>query len=203
MFKTPFTALIAGGTGTGKTKWLIKFIKNTENLMDNLPKHILYCYSEINDDIMEMKRDGIEIFNGIPDKETIKSKPTNTLVILDDLANEIKPDYLDMIFTRGSHHWHINIVLVTQNLFDKNIKVARINSHYIILMKSPQSLLQIRTLGNHLFPGNLAYFIESYNDAIQKPYGYLVINLHPNTAPEFKLSTNIFPKETILIYLPI
>ena len=80
--------------------------------------------------------------------------------------------------------------------FDKNIKVARINSHYLILMKNPQGLLQIKTLASHLFPGKTGYFFESYNNAVENhPYGYLVINMRPNSTEDFKLSTNIFPGE--------
>ena len=71
-------------------------------------------------------------------------------------------------------------------------------------MKNPQGLLQIRTLGSHLFPGKLHYFLEAYNDAVeQQTYGYLVINMRPNTAEEFRLSTKIFPNEIPTIYLPI
>jgi hypothetical protein len=125
-------------------------------------------------------------------------------LILDDLANEIKSEFLDILYTRGSHHWNVSIILVTQNLFDKNIKVARINSHFLILMKSPQSLLQIKTLGSQLFPGKINYFMESYHDAIEKnSFGYLLINMQPNTSSELRLTTNIFPNDKTVIYLPI
>jgi hypothetical protein len=204
MFESPFTCILAGATGTGKTKWLLKFIDYRNFLVDNPPAHILYCYSEINEDILNLKKNGVEVYNGIPTKEEILSKPKNLLLILDDLLNEIKQDFLNVIFTRGSHHWNVSVILVTQNLFDKNIKIARINSHFLILMKSPQGLLQIKTLGSQLFPGKTQYFLESYHDAIEnKPYGYLCINMSPNTSPDFRLSTNIFPKEKTIIYLPI
>ena len=93
---------------------------------------------------------------------------------------------------------------MTQNLFDKNIKVPRINSHYIILMKNPQGLLQIKTLGSHLFPGKTKYFLESYENAVDSEnYGYLVINMKPNLNDDFKLTSNIFPGEHFTIYLPL
>jgi hypothetical protein len=204
MFESPFTSILSGATGTGKTKWLLKFIKNSKEMIANPPSHILYCYSEVNEDILNLKKDGIEVYNGIPTKDEILSKPKNLLLILDDLTNEIKPEFLNILFTRGSHHWNVSVILVTQNLFDKNIKIARINSHFLILMKSPQSLLQIKTLGAQLFPGKTQYFLESYNDAIEKnQYGYLIINMKPNVSPDFRLSTNIFPEEKTIIYLPI
>ena len=46
--------------------------------------------------------------------------------------------------------------------------------------------------------------MEAYNDAVEnKNYGYLMINMSPHTGTEYRLSTNIFPKEKTIIYLPI
>jgi hypothetical protein len=204
MFHSPFTSIISGATGTGKSQWIIKLIKNANEMIDPPPQHILYCYSEINNDIINLKKNGVEVFNGVPTKELIMSKPKNLLLILDDLTNDINSDFLSILFTKGSHHWNVSVMLVCQNLFDKNVKIARINSHIIILMKSPQSLLQIRTLGSQLFPGRVPYFLEAYNDAVQqREFGYLVINMSPNMSEELRLSTKIFPNDKILIYLPI
>ena len=203
MFLTPFTACISGGTGTGKTEWLKRLIKYKDRLIIEPPPHILYCYSEISPQLIEMKKDNVELYNGVPSKEEILNRPKNTLLILDDLVSEIKSDFLDLLFTRGSHHWNINIILVTQNLFYKQVKVPRINSHYLILLKNPQGLLQTRTLGQQLFPGKLQHFLESYADAVDYPFGYLIINMKPNISEEMRLSTNIFPNEKPLIYLPI
>ena len=201
MFETPFTAIISGATQTGKTEWLKKLIKNINEMFNEKPTSVLYCYSEINPEIMKLKNQGIELYNGVPTKEEIKQ---NSLLILDDLASDIDPKFLETLFIKGSHHWNVSVILVTQNLFDKNIKIARINSHYIILMKNPQGLLQIRTLASHLFPGKLHYFLEAYNDAVeQQPYGYLVLNMKPNTPEDYRLSTKIFPKEITTIYLPV
>jgi hypothetical protein len=166
--------------------------------------HIMYYYSEINDDIIELKKGGIEVYNGVPNKEEILLRPRGLLLILDDLLSEISPEFLDQIFTRGSHHWGVSVILVTQNLFDKKIKVARTNSHYIILMKNPQGMLQIKTLASQLFTGQVPYFMEAYNDAVQqKNFGYILISMSPRTKDEYRLSTNVFPGEKTIIYLPI
>jgi len=205
MFESPFTAIISGATQTGKSQWIMRLLKNINEIVINeKPSHILYCYSEINPDIMKLKNNGIEIYNGVPTKEEIIQRPKNLLLILDDLASDIEPKFLETLYIKGSHHWNVSVILVTQNLYDKNIKIARINSHYIILMKNPQGFLQIRTLGTHLFPGKLPYFLEAYIDAVdQNQYGYLFINMKPNTPDELRLSTKIFPNEDTIIYIPI
>lgn len=204
MFETPFTAIISGASGTGKTEWIKKLLKYKEQLIDEEPNHVLYCYGEINPEIMKLKHQGIELFNGIPTKADILQRPSGMLLILDDLINDVDPKFLEILYTRGSHHWNVSVITVTQNLFDKNIKVPRINSHYIILMKNPQGLLQIKTLGSHLFPGKTKYFLESYENAVDSEnYGYLVINMKPNLNDDFKLTSNIFPGEHFTIYLPL
>src|ERR1043166_6662993 len=147
MIKAPFTCIISGGTGTGKTQWVLMLIKHANEVIEPPPSHILYCYSEINNDIITLKRDGIEVYHGVPTKEELMSKPKNLLLIFDDLISEIDTRFLEVLYTKGSHHWNMSVVSITQNLFDKKIRVARINSHLIILMKNPQGFNQISTLG--------------------------------------------------------
>ena len=204
--QSPFTAIVSGATGTGKSQWIMKLLKNVDQIILDPPKHVMYCYSEINPDIMRLKSDHVEIFHGVPTKELIMEKPKNLLLILADLAGEIDPKFLEILYVKGSHHWNVSVITVTQNLYaPAHIKMARVNCHYICLMKNPQGLLQIRTLASQLFPGGKSrYFLESYADAVeQQAYGYLFINMKPNTDERYRLCTNIFPGETPIIYLPI
>lgn len=200
MFQAPFTMIISGATGSGKTQWLLKFLKYSDQLINPPPNKILYCFGEINSTIFELKNEGITTFNGIPDEELIKK---HQLLILDDLMLNVQNEFLDLLFTRGSHNWGVSIIFVTQSLYGRDIKTARANSHYIVLTKNPQGLLQVRTLGSQLFPKMLNYFLEAYRDATSKPFSYLLVNMHPNSDEKLRLSTNIFPNEKTTIYLPI
>ncbi|KAL3089110.1 hypothetical protein niasHT_023574 [Heterodera trifolii] len=97
--------------------------------------------------------------------------------------------YLDALFTRGSHNWGVSVILVTQHLFNKELRVARTNSHYLVLMRNPAGALQIRTIATHLFPSRTAHFIEAYRDACAKNFGYLLVDMHPETRNESFLET--------------
>ena len=202
-FKSPFTMIIVGATSSGKTQWVKKFIENSQKLLAPPPRHILYCYSEINNVVLALKNKGVEIFQGVPSKELIAEKAKPLLLIIDDLMLNMDTNYLDLLFTRGSHNWDVNVVFITQALYGKNIRTARANSHYIVLMRNPQAKQNIRTLGIQLFPGKLKYFMEAYEDATSKLYSYLVIDTHPNTPDAERLSTKIFPTERTIFYLPI
>ena len=204
MFFSPFTLILAGATGSGKTQWLLKLLKHREQLIDPLPQKVLYCYGELNDAIMRLKtEEGIETYNGVPDAEMIKSMPKPLLLILDDLMLDTKNDFLDLLFTRGSHNWNTSVVFVTQSIFGRNIRTARSNAHVLVLMRSPSSQLQSKTIGSQLFPRRLNYFLEAWNDATRDPFSYLVINMHPSAPEYLRLSTDVFPGQKQKIYLPI
>lgn len=61
--------------------------------------------------------------------------------------------------------------------------------------------MQITCLGKQMYPGRVKYFQEAYTDATKGKYGYLFIDLKPDTPENFRLRTNI-PGETQFTYIP-
>lgn len=202
MFLHPFNLIISGASGSGKTEWVLKLLKHSDVLIEPPPKKILYCFGEANQTVIKLRNDGIETHHGLPSEELAKKQD---LIVLDDLMLSVNNnDFLDRLFTVGSHHWNVSCVFITQSLYSKDIRTARANAHYIVLTKNPQGLLQVRTLGSQLYPKRLGYFLEAYHDATSEPFSYLLINMHPaNTNEDLRLSTRIFPGEKTTIYLPI
>uniref|UniRef100_A0A915DL52 AAA+ ATPase domain-containing protein n=1 Tax=Ditylenchus dipsaci TaxID=166011 RepID=A0A915DL52_9BILA len=185
MFTSPFTMCIIGATGSGKTQFLMQFLSNCKKLINPPPAHILYCYGETNSEVLALRSKGIEIFHGAPSEKQIKERKKPLLLLMDDLLLDLKTDFLDRLYTRGSHNWNVSCVLVSQSLFSKTLRVVRSNSHFLVLMRTPASELQIKTLGSQLFAGNTKYFMESYKDATENPFTYLVINMHPKLLNTF------------------
>lgn len=206
MFNHPFTMVLSGSTGSGKTEWLMKFIKYLNQLVQPSIRAILYCYGELNSNILLLQKMGIETFHGIPSEELIQNgarrSGSRLLLILDDLVVGMRSDFLDVLFTRGSHNWGVSVVLVTQNLFNKELRTARMNSHYIVLMRNPSGALQIKNLAIQLFPSLLPHFMESYRDATREKFTYLVIDNHPNADENERLKTNIYPDQWTIFYIP-
>lgn len=63
--------------------------------------------------------------------------------------------------------------------------------------------LAVRNLGAQLFPGELQFFLEAYKSATATPFSYLLIDLHNATLQnELRLTTNIFPHEQRVAFLP-
>ena len=191
-FKLPFGLIISGPSSSGKTTFLLKFLNEYKDLVEPTPKSILYCYGEFHNQIAQIQKSGINVYSGVPSEELINSQPKPLLLILDDLMLNINERFLSELFTKKSHHGNIGIIFLTQNLFEKKIKVARANSQYIVIMRSPSHALQVRTLGTQIFPKQMDYFLQAYKSATSQSYGYIVIDLHASSDPLLRLRTNIF-----------
>ena len=153
--------------------------------------------------VPKLQAKGFHICSGMPSEEFLDKLPRPFLWIMDDMMSQVNEKLLTEIYTKRNHHRNFGVIFITQNIFEKTLRVSRQNSQYIILMNAPNFLFPIRNLGIHLFPGRLAYFLDAYEKACSEPYGYLLIDLHPSTKPLLKLRTNIFPGEEHSIFLPI
>ena len=190
--KLPFGCIISGPSSSGKSTFVKSLIENAKEVIDPIPESILYCYGEYNSLVFDLQREGIAVYSGVPPEDIIKEQEKPSLIILDDLLYSIDEKYLSELFTKKSHHLNFGIVFVTQNLFEKKLRVARQNSMYLVLSKAPNSALSVRNLGVQLFPGKLDYFLDSYRQATRENYSYLFIDLHPSSDSSLRLRTNIF-----------
>ncbi|KAL3087188.1 hypothetical protein niasHS_005427 [Heterodera schachtii] len=139
-----------------------------------------------------LQKAGISVYAGVPPEEFIRRQSKPLLLILDDLLTSIDEKYLSELFTKKSHHQNFAVIFVTQNLFERKIKVARQNAQYVVLMRSPNSTLAVRNLGVQLFPRQLDYFLDAYRQATDQPYGYILIDMSAHSDPVLRLRTKIF-----------
>jgi hypothetical protein len=115
------------------------------------------------------------------------------------------------LFTKFSHHMNIDVIFIVQNIFHhgKEMRTISLNTHYFFLLKNPRDRRQALCLAGQTHPGDTQYFMDAYKDAISIPYGYLVVDLKPDTPDEFRLRTRILPSESIkglfspIIYYPL
>lgn len=200
MWKHPFTAIVSGPTGCGKTVFTFKFISEAINMISPPPEKIVYCYGEYQPIFNEYPN---VIFNeGLPDIAMFDGKE-RTLLILDDLMTETN-DSVSNIFTKVSHHRNVSVLYLTQNLFykSKQNRTMSLNAHYIVLFKNPRDAVQVATLARQMYPGQSKFLVEAFKDATEKPFGYLLLDLKPDTDEKYRVRTCIFPDEKQYVYLP-
>ena len=190
IFKQPARIIIAGYSNSGKSEICKKLI---EIYHENF-HHILYCGVEThslqtNPNINSKLTVTTEILN--PFDFTYLG---NILFILDDCFLEaVENKNVVNAFTKGRHK-QISTVFITQNLFfsGKHARNIALNCSHYILMRN-RDLAQIETLGRQIYgKSNGKEFLEIYKKALaQNSYGYLLIDLAPNTPEKLQLRTNI------------
>ena len=207
VFKHPFTCMIAGPSKSGKTTLLKKILANNNQMIDNPPTKIMYCYSRWQDGFDDLKNNNplIEFNEGLPDIDNFNSEITN-LLVLDDLMQQCGKDKsIYDIFTVDSHHKNISVFFLTQNLFpkEKNSRTISLNCNYIIIMDNPRDRSQIYHLARQMFPENSAYLIECFKDVIQnKKFGYLYLDFTQTTSEALRVQTGICIDDIRIIYQP-
>ena len=101
------------------------------------------------------------------------------------------------LFTRGSHHRNLSVIYIVQNVFHqgKGSRNISLNSHYLVLFKNPRDKLQVLTLAKRMYPGRTDFFPKQHEEAVRRPYGYLLIDLKTTTQDDCRLRTNVLPGE--------
>ena len=195
-FIPPFTMMVSGPSCSGKTNLIRRILKNHKTLIPSKKPFltVLWIYGQYQEIYKEEIPNVRLIYHkGLPEKEKLL-KYSPDIVVIDDLMNEVSDDKkFRNLFTKGSHHLNLNVIFITQNLFQ--MRNIHLNSHYLILMRNPRDASQIDVLGRQMKISK--QLSEAYNDATSKPYGYLVIDLKQETPREFMLRTQITPEETI------
>lgn len=198
----PFTAIIAGPTSSGKSWFIKRFLREAERTINGYIEEIIYCIPE--GQLVDPEMSYTKLHEGIPDVNLFADlKPR--LVILDDLMREANGSVVDM-FTKGSHHYNLSVIFVTQNIFNqgKGRRDISLNAHYIVCFKNPRDKQQILHLSKQICPENPKYIQEAYNDATSKPYGYLLFDLRQTTLDIVRYRTNIFQTDapSNIVYVP-
>lgn len=205
-FSHPFTLIAAAPTKSGKTRLVKRIVEHSSEIITPPPEQIIWCYSIFQDTYNSLLKNKLVVLHeGLPSLEGLKkSKDIPKLLILDDLMIDAagKKNELNKLFTVYAHHLNCSCIHIVQNLFFSNLRSARINCHYLLLLRNPADKLQISTLARQLFPGNTDVLLQAYKDAVQKPYGYLLIDVSPEIDDRLRIRTNIFPDEYCTVYVP-
>jgi hypothetical protein len=187
----PFSLICSGASKSGKTCLISRILKNRESLITPSIENILFCYSIWQPEYDELVKHGVTFIDIMFDVDQLDKSKRN-LIIYDDMMDECASDKsLANVFTKGSHHNNISIILLTQNLFNKqkHWRTISLNTQYFIIFKNPRDMSQINYLARQLYPQDSKFLIEAYIDVSKKPHGYLFIDMCQNTENEIRVQT--------------
>ena len=197
--KHPSTIYVAGPSGAGKTYFirdLLEFHMQTFSGVNNNIINVIWAYGKWQDIYSnKLKNVNFKYVEGIPDEEDIMGWD---IIVIDDLMAELKNSKFVLdLFTKGSHHNRQTVILLTQNLYHKGpiVRDLNLNSHYLIIFKSPRDKMQIMTLAKQIYPKNSSFFMSAYEQATLLPHGYLLVDFKQDTPENLRLRTRVIPTE--------
>ena len=202
----PYSLLLCGPTGYGKTTWIVEVLKSHEEFCTHTPKKLIWIYGVEQPDLFKTIKEiwaphQCEFVEGFPEDLMSRLEKTNdcgSLCIFDDVMNEVSSDAtISKLFTRGRSHLGCSVVLMSQNIFPKGSqsRTISINAQYQVLFHNPRDSLQISILARQLCPLNSKDFLEIYKRATQRPYGYLFCCFTQSCPDEIRYRTNVLPCE--------
>lgn len=205
----PWTSLICGPTGCGKTVFVRKFLRNLPAMSNVAFDRIVFYYGDsLDPDTAALQNSTVHIHfcEGLPQPDDYSNdNHLKKLLIIDDLMRESSNNTVVDLFTKGSHHKNISVMFITQNIFHqgRGQRDISLNANYIVIFKNPRDRAQIQHLARQVYPENPKFLSEAYHDATSQPHGYLLLDLKQSTPDEYRCRTTIFPDDQqIQVYVP-
>lgn len=208
-FTVPFSCLIVGPSGSGKSFFVKNVLENCEHVMNAKHDNIVWiysCFQPMYKELQRMNKD-IKFIKGLPDSfedEDLFPPEQKHLIILDDVIFQASdhPEVVK-IFTQYRHHRNMSVMMLSQNVFHqgKYSRTISLNSNYLVLFKNPRDKTQVKILSHQMFPSQKAFFLESYEDAVKDPHGYLIVDFTPGCPDQYRLRSGILPHQWPVVYV--
>ena len=202
-WKHPFTCIVAGPTGCGKSTFVTRLLRHASAMIDPPPEKITCCYGEWQEAYATTDLTHVRFEEGLPTADMFEAT-TRNLIVIDDLMMETD-ERVTTLFTKKSHHRNTSVLYLVQNLFPKNkeSRTISLNTHYMVVFKNPRDATQMSHLARQMYPRRTKFALDAFKDATTVPYGYLLIDLKQDTPEDMRLRACIFPDNDVqYVYLP-
>ena len=103
---------------------------------------------------------------------------------------EFEDPRINDLFTEGSHHRNLSVVTFNQNLFFVKDPTQMRNCHYLVLFNNPVSRQPVKRLGRQMYPSRRNFLLQKFDEATERPYAYLLVDLKPTTPDSLRLRTD-------------
>lgn len=189
--KHPFTMVVSGPTGSGKTMWVKRLIEQRDTVSFPPPLKISYFYGEYQSAFDEIQN--VEFVNGLDGIENYGSGEPSWIIIDDLMLESSNSSLISNLFTRASHHRNLSVILLTQNFFCKGKESRNIslNAQYVVLFKNPRDKSLATNIARQMYPNQIKKFQNAFDLATAEPFSYLFIDLKPNTPDEIRLMSHV------------
>lgn len=202
--KTPFTCIVAGSTGTGKTSLVYNILRYRKSLFSTPPEKVFLFYNVRQELYDSMLQSGAvdEIYEGLPAMQELidmiapHKAGGGTCCIFDDSLQDVNEN-LEKIFTQISHHHNCSVFFMSQNIFYQSTRyrTMNLNTQYLFVMKYPRAMGQVMLLARQISPYQTKHIIAAFQDATRSAYKYLLFDFKASTPDHIRIRSDILPYE--------
>lgn len=198
-FKHPFSMIVAGSSGSGKTVFTKKLLKSVDVEFTK----IYWFYSEWQEGYRDCHE--VTFVSGMPDSLDVYLEAEGPkMMVFDDMMTQCaQSEIIAKAFTQKRHHQNLSIVLILQNLFcqGKVMRNVHLNSQYVVLFQNPRDRSQFGHLARQLEPKHSKELVDAYMDATSKPYSHLLVDLKPFTPDVLRYRSDTLDKNRQVVYV--
>lgn len=195
----PFSMLVAGSSQTGKTEWVSRVLKTSASLYSKSPGPVYYFYNQWQDVFDTLEEEiKADFRRGMPSMSFFKDiAGKNATVVIDDMIHHVTEETSEL-FTVGCSRHLVNIIFITQNLFDKNkfFRTISLNCKYFCIRKNPRDSSSINHFSRQVFPSNGSFLTKVYRDVTSlKPFSYIFFDASQTTPENLRTRSDIFGED--------
>ena len=193
-FEHPFTSIISGMTGSGKTAWVRSLLEQPSEVIYPPPERIVWCYSQWQPAYTETPWHTLNSSREFlqPWSRCFFYVNKRNLIVFDDqMIDASKDKRIVNLFTRGSHHRNLSVIYIVQNLFhqgkgSRNIYKPKRSLSDVI----QESTRQIANLDCGQAWEN-GFLFNQYEEAVKTPFVYPLIDQKTSTQDNCRQRTNV------------
>ena len=200
----PCTVQVVGMTNSGKTTLVSRMIKERETLFSEKIQTVIYVYKLDQPLLQELRNYDKTIIFTQDISEALGFVKGKSLMILDDQLTTISGEQNQLVndlFTVGSHHLSCSLILISQALFGRNLRLISINTVYLIILKSPRDKASIINLGKQFCPNQAKYISEAYRLSNAAPYSHIFFDFSQQFPEKFRVRSSVFYDQNLEFYV--
>ena len=198
-FKTPFTCIVSGSPMSGKTTFIRRLLEDRHIFIDNEIDYLVWFYGQHTPfiDILQKQALGLKttVVHQLPTsfEDYIQPDKRGLFVIDDLMVTAGASTSVTDLFCNKVQHANLSVILLMQNLFyhgSERTTLVRC-AHYLIIFKNPLDASVPLFLAQKIMPLQRKLFMNIYDQATAKPYGYLLIDGKQDTPKAARFRTDI------------
>ena len=146
--------VVQGSSGSGKSFFIRDLIHHENDIFKEPHSKIIYVYFLDQPHFEELRKKGVLFFNGWEERLTDHEFLADSMLILDDTADQISPLFLRDLYLKYSHHCRCTVISLCHHFFTKTIPYLReilLNTQVTVLLSSPRSIDSVSYWARQVF----------------------------------------------------